>query len=91
MHDRVLRKEGSEEGTTMRHGRVCEKSTPACIRRVCEACTVLEYVFWHILSRKIEFLFLFDSFVLSKLESKSSMLLLLGFDQKLDFLEDYYD
>ena len=87
----MLRKEGSEEGTTMRHGRVCEKNTPACIQRVCEACNVLEYVFLHIPSCKIEFLFLFDSLPLPKLESKYSMLVLLGFDQELDFPEDYYD
>ena len=52
-------KEGSEEGTTMEHGRVCEKNTPTCIWRVCEACNVLEYVFLHIPSCKIEFLLFF--------------------------------
>ena len=67
-----------------------EKHTK-CTRRVCEACNVLEYVFLHIHSCKIEFLFLFDSFLLSKLEFKCSILVLLGCDRELDFLEDYYD
>ena len=52
---------------------------------------VWEYAFLHISSCKIEFLFHFDSFLFSKLESKCSMLVLLGFDQELDFPEDYYD
>ena len=56
-----------------------------------EACGELEYVFLHILPYKIEFLFLFDSFLFSKLESKCSMLVLLGFDQELDFPEAYYN
>ena len=72
----------------MKHGRVCEKNTPACIQHVCD---VWEYVFLHISSYKIDFLFLFDSLPLPKLESKCSMLVLLGFDQELDFPEDYYD
>ena len=36
-------------------------------------------------------LFLFVSFLLSKLESKCRIFVLLGFDQGLDLPEDYYD
>ena len=63
-----------EGGTTTEHGRVCSENTPACTRRVCEACSVLEYVFLHIPSYFVETLFLFDSLHLSKLESKCGML-----------------
>ena len=62
-----------EEGTAIGHVRVSEKNTPACIRRVCVACSVLEYVFLHIPSCFIESLFLFVRVHLSKLESKCSM------------------
>ena len=70
----MLRIHGSEGGTATEHGRVCGENTPACKRRVCETCSVLEYVFLHIPSCFIESLFLFDSLHLSKLESKYSML-----------------
>ena len=74
-----------------RHDHVCWKNTPRVYGRVWEACDAIEYVFLHILPCNIEFLFPFDSFLLSKLESKCSMLVLLGFNQELDFPEDYYD
>ena len=71
---RVLCKEDPEEDMATEHGRVCGANTPACVRRVCEACKVLEYVFLHIPPCFIESLFLFDRLHLSKLESKYSML-----------------
>ena len=61
----------------IKHGRVCWTNTPSVYGRVWEACNAMEYVFLHILSYNKEILFLFNSFLLSKLESKCSMLILL--------------
>ena len=55
--NRVLRKEVQKKARS-RNTAVCAVgNTPACLRRVCVACSVLEYVFLHIPSCFIESLF----------------------------------